>query len=88
MSVAQKYKQPTQSLLQKSQFKWGLAEISLSTNIQHPILHRACTTAKTKMEPSARFVTVKERNLPVNIPDIFSLVIFKNKIGKPNIFTF
>lgn len=86
MSVAQKYKEPKPSLLQKSQFKWGLAEISLSTNIQHPLLYRACTTAKTKMEPSARIVIVKERNLPVNIPDIFSLVIFKNKIGKPNIF--
>lgn len=88
MNVAQKYKQPTPSLLQKSQFKWGLAEISLSTNIQHPLLYRACMTAKTKMKPSARFVTAKERNLPVDIPDIFLLVIFKNKIGKPNIFTF
>lgn len=88
MSVAQKYKQPKPSLLQKSQFKWGLAEISLSTNIQHPLLYRACMTAKTKMKPSARFVTAKERNLPVDIPDIFLLVIFKNKMGKPNIFTF
>lgn len=62
MSAALKYKQSKPSMLQKSQFMLGLAEISLWTNIQHRILYRAYTTGETKMEPSARFVTVKERN--------------------------
>lgn len=40
------------------------------------------------MELLVRIVIVKERNLFVNIFDIFLLVIFKNKIGKLNIFIF
>lgn len=43
---------------------------------------------KIKMKLLVRFVIVKERNLFVDILDIFLLVIFKNKIGKLNIFIF
>lgn len=79
MSAALKYKQSKPSMLQKSQFMLGLAEISLSTNIHIIYYTERAQQAKPKWNHQQDLLQSKRETKPFIHRRYFHWLFLRNK---------